>query len=195
MFNKRKQQSDESASQGSNPPSSPTDKIAAILDNWIEMNESKKKNEPNIFECKTATSVTVKDYLLRMTKYARIYSVSHDDLLIAVLMYVDRFVVKQSYRVNKYNIHRLLLSAFICATKFYCDDSNSNSYMAKVGGVTNLELNELEAEFLFFIEFDLMITDREFREAKKIINNYISPQPVIVMEVEAIEAKPTRSPM
>lgn len=38
----------------------------------------------------------------------------------------------------------------------------NNAFYARVGGVTNAELNRLEVEFLFMLDFDLTVTSRVF---------------------------------
>ncbi|KAD7478979.1 hypothetical protein E3N88_02115 [Mikania micrantha] len=38
----------------------------------------------------------------------------------------------------------------------------NNAFYARVGGVTNAELNRLELEFLFMLDFDLTVTTRVF---------------------------------
>ncbi len=48
------------------------------------------------------------------------------------------------------------------AAKFFDDQYFNNAYYAKVGGVPCLEMNALEAELLFLLNFHLFVTSSEF---------------------------------
>ena len=54
-------------------------------------------------------------------------------------------------------IIRLLLTSILIAIKFNEDDFYSNTYYAKVGGITLLEINNLENEFLKYLDMKLWI--------------------------------------
>jgi len=195
MFNVRKPQDDKSTSPENTPLNSHIDKIAQTLDICVKIAEESSKNQPNIFESKIEPKVTIKDYLLRIATYTTINSVSLDHLLTAMLIYVDRFIVRQKYTMNNCNLHRLLLSAFVCAMKFYSDDTFKNVYMAMLGGVDNAEMNELEVTFLYGIEFDLMISEEMFKKINEQLKNVTFPPPVILREDGPCEAKPKFGPV
>ncbi|KAG9321254.1 hypothetical protein KVV02_001450, partial [Mortierella alpina] len=59
------------------------------------------------------------------------------------------------FRVNSFNIHRLLITCLMVAAKFTSDLFYSNARYAKVGGLSLPELNQLELEFLFTTKFEL----------------------------------------
>ncbi|KAF9432750.1 hypothetical protein BGZ76_010367 [Entomortierella beljakovae] len=61
------------------------------------------------------------------------------------------------FRVNSFNIHRLLITCLMIAAKFTSDLFYSNSRYAKVGGLSLQELNQLELEFLFTTKFELNV--------------------------------------
>lgn len=54
-------------------------------------------------------------------------------------------------------IIRLLITAVMLAAKFFDDYFYNNEYFSKVGGISNMELNLLEIEFLNFINFSLYV--------------------------------------
>ena len=58
-----------------------------------------------------------------------------------------------------YNIHKLILAAFIIAIKYNEDNYYSMQIYSKIGGVTIAELNNLEFEFLKLIKFNLFIPE------------------------------------
>ncbi|KAK1389015.1 Cyclin [Heracleum sosnowskyi] len=60
------------------------------------------------------------------------------------------------------NVHRLLVTAVMVAAKMLDDVHYNNTFYARVGGVTNLELNRLEIELLFLLNFELTVHSRVF---------------------------------
>ncbi|KAI9233663.1 MAG: cyclin-domain-containing protein [Podila humilis] len=61
------------------------------------------------------------------------------------------------FRINSFNIHRLLITTVMVAAKFTSDLFYSNARYAKVGGLNLPELNQLELEFLFTSRFELNV--------------------------------------
>ena len=52
----------------------------------------------------------------------------------------------------------------MAAAKFYDDSFFNNELYARIGGVSVDELNALELEFVFLINFSLLITQEEFQK-------------------------------
>ncbi|KAI1318308.1 hypothetical protein EDD11_006821 [Mortierella claussenii] len=67
------------------------------------------------------------------------------------------------FRINSFNIHRLLITCLMVAAKFTSDLFYSNARYAKVGGLSLLELNQLELEFLFTTRFELNVRVEELQ--------------------------------
>lgn len=59
-------------------------------------------------------------------------------------------------------MHRVIITAILLAAKFFDDAYYNNAYYAKVGGVLTSEINGLEVDFLFRINFSLHVTSDEF---------------------------------
>jgi len=118
------------------------------------------------------TNITIQQYLSRILKYAPCSNV----VFISILVYLDRLANSpKPFVVNSYNIHRFLIVAIMVSTKFFSDVFYTNIHYAKVGGVTNLELNQLELEFLFMLNFDLIIQQEEFEKyGNQLLNHYIA---------------------
>jgi hypothetical protein len=55
----------------------------------------------------------------------------------------------------------------LSAAKFWDDIYYNNAFWAKIGGVSSLELNNLELEFLFSVNFDLAVTADEYDKYKQ----------------------------
>ncbi|KAI9168499.1 cyclin-like protein interacting with PHO85 [Blastocladiella emersonii ATCC 22665] len=112
------------------------------------------------FHARSVPPISIHSYVNRILKYAPCANL----VFISVLVYLDRMArAKVPFVVCSANIHRLLIAAVMVATKFYSDVFYTNSHYAKVGGLAVMELNQLELEFLFMNEFNLMISPQEFQ--------------------------------
>eukprot|EP00802_Teleaulax_amphioxeia_P018710 Tamp_18915.p1 GENE.Tamp_18915~~Tamp_18915.p1 ORF type:complete len:232 (+),score=45.34 Tamp_18915:476-1171(+) len=69
-----------------------------------------------------------------------------------------------AYQLNSFNMHRLVLTGIMVAAKFVDDFYFSNNYWAKVGGIPNDELNGLEIEMLFLLNFALHTKRSQYDE-------------------------------
>lgn len=104
-------------------------------------------------------NITIRDYLLRMEKYLR----CSPECFVMALIYIDRFVNRNDgYKLTRYNIHRIIITSVVLAAKFFDDEYFNNAYYAKVGGLPCTEMNSLELEFLFLVEFSLHVTTEEY---------------------------------
>ncbi|GJJ74182.1 hypothetical protein EMPS_06540 [Entomortierella parvispora] len=65
--------------------------------------------------------------------------------------------------INSFNIHRLLITSILVASKFSSDVFYPNVRYARVGGLPLSELNQLELEFLFLSQFELNTTETELQ--------------------------------
>lgn len=75
------------------------------------------------------------------------------------LVYIDRIIkTNYSFAVSSLNVHRLLIVSVMLAAKFFDDQYYNNAYYAQIGGVSCEEINSLEVEFLFMINFSLYVS-------------------------------------
>ena len=65
---------------------------------------------------------------------------------------------------EKIRFFRLFFIAIIVAIKFQEDRYYNNDYYAKVGGVSLKEINRMEKEFLYLINFRLLIEEETFEK-------------------------------
>ena len=66
--------------------------------------------------------------------------------------------------LTELNVHRVLITAILLAAKFFDDAYYNNAYYAKVGGVHVSEMNSLEVEFLFRINFNLRVVPEVYQK-------------------------------
>ena len=97
----------------------------------------------------------------RISKYAA----CSGECFVLSLVYVDRIIQNNhSFVVNSLNVHRLLITSIMLAAKFFDDQYFNNAYYAKVGGVPCGEMNSLEIEFLFMLNFNLFGATDTFQQ-------------------------------
>lgn len=58
------------------------------------------------------------------------------------------------------------------AAKFFDDIYYNNNYYARIGGVSCTELNSLEIEFLFLINFNLFVTTENYQHYYNMLVNH-----------------------
>lgn len=97
-------------------------------------------------------------YPPRIHKYA---SCSNECFILA-LIYIDRLIQQSNFLLTELNVHRVVITAVLLAAKFFDDAYYNNAYYAKVGGVLVSEMNGLEVDFLFRINFSLHVTPDVF---------------------------------
>ena len=144
--------------------------IADLLtDICEESTTNKDTNGPIIkpFISKKIPSVSIKSYLDRLAKYSKI----ENNTLLLILIYIDKVCDINKIRLNYFNIHKMILASMLVAIKYNEDDYYSNSFYAKVGGVTKSEIDVLEYEFLVLIDFNLYVSDDLFLKYYDYIKN------------------------
>ncbi|MCO5576177.1 hypothetical protein L7F22_029985 [Adiantum nelumboides] len=112
-----------------------------------------------VFHGLRAPAISVQKYVERIFKYAN----CSPSCLVVAYVYLDRFIHQQpGMPLTSLNVHRLLITSVMIAAKFLDDAYYNNAYYAKVGGVSTLEMNRLELEFLFRLGFRLQVTVQVF---------------------------------
>ena len=130
--------------------------ISDLLINICEENKTKKCNKNYLlknFTNKNIPPISIKDYLLRLSKHSKV----NESTIIITLIYIDRICNLNHFILTYYNIHKMILAAFILAIKYNQDCYYSMIYYSKIGGITLSELNNLESEFLILIGYNLFI--------------------------------------
>lgn len=82
------------------------------------------------------------------------------------LIYIDRLIQRNNFLLTELNVHRVVITSILLAAKFFDDAYYNNAYYSKVGGVLVSEMNGLEVDFLFRINFSLHVTPEVFHKYK-----------------------------
>jgi len=139
--------------------------LAAVLERLVNSNTSTARSDPGQvtkFHALKAPGIGVEAYLDRVHKYA---SCSNECFILA-LIYIDRLIERNNFLLTELNVHRVVITAILLAAKFFDDAYYNNAYYAKVGGVLVSELNGLEVDFLFRINFSLHVQPDVFEKYK-----------------------------
>lgn len=113
------------------------------------------------FYSKKPPPISVEDYLSRLHRFCPMSTAVY----LATSLYIHRLAVdERAIPVTRRNAHRLLLAGLRVAMKALEDLSYPHGKMAKVGGVSELELARLEISFCFLTNFELVVTEKVLRE-------------------------------
>ena len=134
--------------------------VAFTLMQLISENHSKqnfkaklKSQSKQIFSSRNLPKISISDYLYRIMKYTKV----EESTLIIALIYIDRFCKNKKVILTEYNVHRLLLASVVVAIKFNEDKYYKNLFYSKIGGIEVEEMNQLEIDFLIFLNFNLFV--------------------------------------
>ncbi|KAL0425810.1 UNVERIFIED_CONTAM: Cyclin-U2-1 [Sesamum radiatum] len=136
--------------------------LASLIERTLARNERIAKKyskwtgvcKTRVFDCNETPDMTIQSYLERIFRYTR----AGPSVYVVAYAYIDRFCqFYPEFRIGARNVHRLLITTIMVASKYVEDMNYRNSYFAQVGGLTTNELNKLEVEFLFLMKFKLHV--------------------------------------
>ncbi|KAL1543375.1 Cyclin-U2-2 [Salvia divinorum] len=138
-----------------------TPSVISVLASLIERTLARNARVPpstkaktSVFDCSETPDMTVQSYLERIFRYTR----AGPSVYVVAYVYIDRFChLHPDFRLGPANVHRLLITTIMLASKYVEDKNYRNSYFARVGGLTREQMNKLEVEFLFMVKFKLHV--------------------------------------
>jgi len=86
-----------------------------------------------------------------------------ETMLIAAFLLTRLKKYHPSFAINLLTIHRLLLASIVVSTKFFDDHYYNNAKYAKVCNMRTPDLNDIEVEFLYLVNFDLYVSSQEYQ--------------------------------
>ncbi|KAH7667116.1 Cyclin-like protein [Dioscorea alata] len=137
--------------------------LCSHLDRVVQKNEKsmdvkRTKEIVTVFHGLRAPELSIQMYMERIFKYSK----CSPSCFVLANIYIDRFLQRPDVRLTSLNVHRLLITSVVIAAKFIDDAFFSNAYYAKVGGVSTREMNKLELNFLFSLDFRLQVSPETF---------------------------------
>ncbi|XP_073023200.1 cyclin-U2-1 [Primulina eburnea] len=134
--------------------------LASLIERTMARNERIAKNrtwtlsKTRVFDCGEVPDMSIQAYLERIYRYTRAGS----SVYVVAYIYIDRLCqLYPEFRIGSRNVHRLLVTTIMVASKYVEDMNYRNSYFARVGGLSTEEMNTLEFEFLFLMKFKLHV--------------------------------------
>lgn len=126
-----------------------------VLRNERAANSSTCRKKVTIFHGLRAPSISIHSYIMRVFKYAR----CSPSCFVLAYAYIDKLTHQLfGAPITCLNVHRLVITGVMVAAKFLDDGHYNNAYYAKIGGVSTLEMNRLEQEFLHSLGYNVHIT-------------------------------------
>ncbi|KAI4980852.1 cyclin-P4-1-like [Hordeum vulgare subsp. vulgare] len=141
--------------------------LAGILERVAECNDAVgtpagvPPASASAFRATTKPGISVRTYVARIARFAGCSPACY----VVAYIYLDRLLHRArrfALAVDSYSVHRLLITTVLAAVKFMDDVCYNNAYFAKVGGISLVEMNYLEVDFLFGVGFDLNVTPETF---------------------------------
>eukprot|EP00754_Rhynchopus_humris_P007081 Rhum_TRINITY_DN13322_c1_g1::Rhum_TRINITY_DN13322_c1_g1_i1::g.59249::m.59249 len=117
------------------------------------------KTKPSLFDCTRIPPIGIHSYLLRLVRQGRFSATS----LLVMVIFTDRLFQCSQIDFTYKNVHRIMLTSLVLATKAYSDAYYTNKYYAAVGGVTLKDLNALESFFLECVDWRLQVDNDFFK--------------------------------
>lgn len=141
--------------------------LAEKYNDLIKKNIEDKYGLSKIFRSVKKPNITIKDYLLRIKMYSKCGDVN----LICSYIHINNLINENKIIVTEYNIHRLLLVSVMICCKFYEDNYYDNKWWSSIGGISLLEINNLELQYCALIQFKLYIDSEEYKKYELFINS------------------------
>eukprot|EP00914_Ancora_sagittata_P007210 GHVO01014268.1.p1 GENE.GHVO01014268.1~~GHVO01014268.1.p1 ORF type:complete len:500 (-),score=40.78 GHVO01014268.1:198-1697(-) len=142
--------------------------LAKVYEQLVKVSRAAPGREadsrPTRFHAIKAPDISIRDYLERIHKY---FACSNECFVLS-LIYIDRIIkLHDRFTICLLNIHRLMITSVMLATKFFDDVYYSNAFYARVGGVKTREINSLESHFLSLINYQLFVSPQEYDKYRR----------------------------
>ncbi|KAI1631566.1 cyclin-domain-containing protein [Biscogniauxia mediterranea] len=178
-----------------NPISSPPPRITARPEPYLVVGaDSQPLNLQHSaitrkFFSKAPPPISVEDYLFRMHRFCPMSTAVY----LATSYYIHRLAVEErAIVVTRRNCHRLLLAGLRVAMKALEDLTYPHTKMARVGGVSDVELARLEISFCFLTGFELVVGEETLRKHWETLKEIQGPEGAAADKVPTLILDPRR---
>lgn len=187
--------------------------IIDAIQEYCVMNEP-TKNDAVItrFTSSSIPSMSFSEYLNNIRQYGQREKYENSACFIIAFIYLHRLITKTSLVVNSLTQHRIFLTCMLLATKFHDDRILTNTRYAQIGGLTDIkfknmekkgkiertaysdEMNYLEIEALYLLDFDLAVSPDEFKNYESYLKSQYEKKYHGVQGVQPVLLSPASSP-
>lgn len=144
--------------------SSISQKLEKIIENnnYYEYNNDEHNLLINAFNSKEFIDIPIYEFLTRIIMYFN----CQDSSLIISLIYLDKLIMK-NININKYNIYQILFTCLLISVKYNEDNIYKNNYYSEIIGITLEQLNLLEYNLYYLLDFNAYIKNETYEYYKK----------------------------
>ncbi|KAG0194413.1 hypothetical protein DFQ28_011214, partial [Apophysomyces sp. BC1034] len=161
--------------------------VANLIDTILKTNDRIPNQHISHFHSRAVPDITIEAYLTRILKFTPF----SNEVLLCLLVYFDRIAKRDKhFTICSLNIHRLLITSIVIASKFTSDVYYANRRYAKVGGIALHELNKLEMEFLFLCNFKLLVRLEDLQSYGNQLLTHSLTQPTIIEQIANMAPEP-----
>ncbi|KAF6990080.1 hypothetical protein CFC21_007329 [Triticum aestivum] len=137
--------------------------LATYLGRSVQKNEELLgsngiKESTTIFHGQKVPDLSIQLYAERIFKYAE----CSPSCFVLALVYMERYLQQPNVYMTPFSVHRLLITSVVVAAKFTDDAFFNNAFYARVGGISTIEMNRLELDLLFNLDFRLKVNLETF---------------------------------
>lgn len=126
---------------------------------------NKQKNMS--FTSKYIPSIKLIKYLERILHYTE----AEESTFIIALIYIDRIGKISNVILTPFNVHKLIFVSILLAIKYNEDTIYNFNYYSLISGISIIELQQLEIDFVILLKFKLYINKIEFSNYKFLFDN------------------------
>lgn len=146
------------------------------IDQCPEYTLPSAKDDVSAFFGITVPSISVRNYVERLVKYAH----SSNSTFVVMLIYIERIEKKEPrLQLNNHNMHRIAISALMIACKLLDDRVFSSAHYARVGGVPSAaEMITLERLIMRYIGHKLYVNDMMYNDMVNTLEKLRGNQPI-----------------
>jgi Cyclin len=143
--------------------------LASLLGQLCERNQDDGRCPPlealeleeRVFFSKQRQPFSLESYMERVVDH-----VSSRPVLVTALVLIDRlFNNNQNLALSDMNVHRIVITAILLASKFLEDEPYAQEFYRQAGGVPSIEeLNQLEAFFLHQLDWKILVSGQLYAD-------------------------------
>eukprot|EP00294_Goniomonas_avonlea_P009435 CAMPEP_0114560804 /NCGR_PEP_ID=MMETSP0114-20121206/11655_1 /TAXON_ID=31324 /ORGANISM="Goniomonas sp, Strain m" /LENGTH=212 /DNA_ID=CAMNT_0001746375 /DNA_START=19 /DNA_END=657 /DNA_ORIENTATION=+ len=140
--------------------------VSAFLVRIVSENDQRMANglEDTVitsYHASVNPDIDLNDYIERIHSFSGASPCTY----LVSMIYLDRALRKiPGFLVSSFTVHRLFLTCIMLASKFLDDVYFSNLHWSRVGGLKLKELNALEIETLFVLNFNMTVSPLEYSQ-------------------------------
>lgn len=129
--------------------------VSSMLQDLVTINDSLPFNPDQLtrFHSRSVPGISIQEYIVRIIRFCTL----EKSILITMIYFIDLLCQTYStFNINSLTVHRFMITAAMVASKGLCDSFCTNSHYARVGGLSKVEMNLLEVEFLTRVDYRIV---------------------------------------